>query len=269
MTNRPSRDLAKTREVATAIALEAGHLTLSAYRRGHQIDHKRTDVDLVTETDLASEQLIKKRLIQHFPEDGLLAEEGSAIEANAGSEALWIVDPLDGTTNFAHGHPFYCVSIALQLAGRLVVGVIHAPVLGLTWSAHRGGGARRNSSSASVSLAESLKDSLCATGFPYDRQRSDDDNTRELRQVMKRAQGIRRCGSAAIDLAFIADGTFDGFWEKRLAPWDIAAGVVIVEEAGGRATGLDGSTIPPWPPTIVATNGRIHDELTDVVLATG
>lgn len=262
---KDSRNLEHNLEVAVSIAREAGHLTLSAYRRSHQVERKRADVDLVTETDIASEQLIRQRISQHFPEDGLVAEEGSELESKASSKAQWIVDPLDGTTNFAHGHPFYCVSMALEREGVLLIGVIHAPVLGLTWSAYRGGGAKRNASVASVSSTTEVAESLCATGFPWDRRRSDDDNTRELRDVLHRARGVRRCGSAAIDLAFIADGTFDGFWEKRLAPWDVAAGTIIVEEAGGRVTSLEGQPVPPWSETIVATNGAIHDELIELV----
>jgi len=258
-------DLARFLDVGTSIALEAGRLTLATYRQELQIDVKRTDVDLVTQTDLASEELIRQRLKQHFPDHAVLAEEGGASDNEGSSSALWIVDPLDGTTNFAHGHPFYCVSMALQIDGALVVGIIHAPVLGWTWTARLGGGAWRNKAPITVSKAPTLDVALCASGFPYDRRTSDDNNTAEWAAVIRHAQGVRRCGSAAIDLAFIADGTFDGYWEKRLKPWDLAAGALLVTEAGGRVTSIDGEDVPPWPEVIVATNGSFHERLMEVV----
>ena len=255
-------------DLAIDTARAAGDLIGAAYRRPHQIDRKSSLVDLVTETDLAAEKLIRERLAEETPGFGVLGEEGGVTDGSGdeGERGRWIVDPLDGTTNFAHGHPFYCVSIALELEGRLELGVIHAPTLGLTWWARRGGGCYRNGAGAAVSKISKLTESLCASGFPYDRRTAEDNNSREWAAVIRAAQGVRRCGSAALDLALIADGTYDGFWEKRLNPWDMAAGVVLVEEAGGRVTSLDGAPVPPWPETIVATNGLVHDELRGVLL---
>jgi myo-inositol-1(or 4)-monophosphatase len=265
-------DLDKTLEAAVAVAREAGQLTLGAYRSPPTVRYKRTTVDLVTQTDVESEALIQRLLAERFPGHGLLGEEGSGAGSSArdGAAPLWIVDPVDGTTNFAHGHPCYCVSIALQLEGELAVGVVHAPVLGLTWAARRGGGATRNGAPIRVSSTPSLDLALCATGFPYDRATSTDNNLTEWGFMLRRVQGLRCCGSAAIDLAFVADGTYDAFWEKRLKPWDVAAGTLIVTEAGGRVTALDGgASVPPWPEVIVATNGAVHDELARLVRCPG
>jgi myo-inositol-1(or 4)-monophosphatase len=261
--NTEHRDLDRTLEVAQAIAREAGRKMLSSYRQDHAVIFKG-EVDLVTQVDLDCEALIRRRLAEHFPDDAILAEEGGAT-GDVGAARRWIVDPLDGTTNFAHGHPFFSVSIALELEGVLSVGVVHAPVLSVTWSARRGGGVWRNEAPARVSRVESLLGGLCASGFPYDRRTNPDNNADEWGTVLRRCQGVRRCGSAAMDLAMVADGTIDGYWEKRLNPWDMAAGVLLVQEAGGRCEGLDGSPIPPWPKTIVASNGLIHDELVEIL----
>ncbi len=252
-------------EVAISVAQEAGQLILSSYRRPHRVRRKASDVDLVTEVDLAAEELIRDRLNKSYPAFGILAEEGGETEGDV--DARWIVDPLDGTTNFAHGHPFYCVSIALEQSGALVVGVIYAPSLGLTWSARRGGGTYRQTERTGVSAVSSLSNALCASGFPFDRWTAKDNNVHEWTAAVRNAQGVRRCGSAAIDLALIADGTYDGYWEKRLNPWDLAAGTLLVEEAGGRVTSLAGASVPPWPEVIVASNGKIHEELTALLQA--
>ena len=258
-----ARDLKRTLEIARATACEAGLVMLESYRLPQEVSFKG-EVDLVTSIDVKCEEHIRRRLAESFPDDRVLAEESGASGPKDGS-GLWHVDPLDGTTNYAHGHPFFCTSLALELEGELVVGVIHAPVLGLTWASHRGGGVSRNGRSVEVSKTTHLEKSLCASGFPYDRRTSPDNNIKEFSAVMRHCQGIRRAGSAAIDLACIADGTLDGYWEKKLHSWDIAAGVMMVREAGGRAGDLGGAPVPPWPETIVATNGRIHDELVETV----
>ncbi len=257
------RDLDRALETVRVTAVEAGLLMLESYRRPQEVTFKG-EVDLVTEVDLRCEELIRKRLGEHFPGDRVLAEESGASGPKDG-QGLWHVDPLDGTTNYAHGHPQFCTSLALELDGQLVLGVIHAPALGLTWVARLGGGVSRNGSAVEVSRTTSLSNSLCASGFPYDRRTNPDNNISEFAAVMRRCQGIRRAGSAAIDLAFVSDGTHDGYWEKRLNSWDVAAGVVMVREAGGRVGGLDGSSIPPCPDILVASNGRIHDELVGVL----
>ncbi len=252
---------------AVALAREAGLLLLSSYRGGSGFTLKG-EVDLVTEADLASEALIRRRLGARFPDHAILAEEGGA-SGSADAPARWVVDPLDGTTNFAHGHPFFSVSIGLEAEGLLQVGVVHAPALGLTWTARRGGGASRSGAPARVSTTASLSGSLVASGFPYDRRSNPDNNATEWARTLRRAQGMRRCGSAALDLALVADGTYDGYWEKRLNPWDVAAGALLVLEAGGRVEGLDGSAVPPWPETLVASNGLVHDELAALLRGEG
>lgn len=255
-------DLDAILELALSIAREAGLLVLGSYRGTIELSLKG-EVDLVTSVDLASEELIRRRLEARLPGHGILAEEEGESLGEGG--ARWLVDPLDGTTNFAHGHPFFAVSLALELDGRLVLGVVHAPVLGLTWAARRGGGTTRNGAPARVSRVSTLASSLCASGFPYDRRTNPDNNLAEWARVVPVIQGERRCGSASIDLCLVADGTYDGFWEKRLKPWDVAAGVLLVEEAGGRVESVEGSPVPPWPETIVASNGLVHDALVALV----
>jgi myo-inositol-1(or 4)-monophosphatase len=260
MSGEPDLDLDATLATAEAVAREAGELTRRTYRRRPAVRYKSGTVDLVTQTDVEAEALIQRRLAERFPGHGLLAEEGTGAAGDA--EAVWIVDPIDGTTNFAHGHPCYCVSIALALRGALVVGVVHAPALGVTWAARRGGGATRDGEPVRVSTTPTLGLALCASGFPYDRASAADNNVDEWGAMIRHTQGLRCCGSAAIDLALVADGTYDAYWEKRLKPWDVAAGALIVTEAGGRVTALDGDgPVPPWPEVIVATNGHVHDEL--------
>lgn len=263
MTDALDLDLDKTLAAAVAVAREAGELTLRAYRKAPSVRYKSGTVDLVTQTDVESEALIQRRLAERFPGHGLLAEEGTTRD---GGGAVWIVDPIDGTTNFAHGHPSYCVSIALELRGVLAVGVVHAPALGVTWAARLGGGATRDGEPIRVSTTPTLDRSLCASGFPYDRALAADNNVDEWGFMIRHTQGLRCCGSAAIDLAFVADGTYDAYWEKRLKPWDLAAGTLLVTEAGGRVTALDGDgPVPPWPEVVVATNGHVHDELRSLV----
>lgn len=262
-------DLDATLAAAVAVAREAGELTRRAYRRAPSVRYKSGTVDLVTQTDLESEALIQRLLAERFPGHGLMAEEGAG-GGGGGADAVWIVDPIDGTTNFAHGHPFYCVSIALEVRGELAVGVVHAPVLGVTWAARRGGGASRDGAPIAVSSTPTLDLALCASGFPYDRAIAADNNVAEWGFLIRHTQGLRCCGSAAIDLALVADGTYDAYWEKRLKPWDMAAGALIVTEAGGRVTALDGDgPVPPWPEVIVATNGHVHDELRRLVRCRG
>lgn len=258
------RSLDRTLETARAIAAEAGLLALASYRHKQDVSAKG-DVDIVTTVDLDCEALIRRRMTQHFPEHRLIAEEGGASGPAEVGKPTWHIDPLDGTINYAHGHPMFNVSLALETDGEVVVGVVHAPALGLTWTARRGGGTFRNGAQVHVSTTSTLDRALCSSGFPHDRRTGPDDNTAEWSAMVRRSQGNRRCGAAAIDLAFIADGTYDGYWEKRLNSWDVAAGVLLIREAGGRVESLDGAAIPPWPAVIVASNGLIHDDLVAVL----
>lgn len=247
---------------ATAIAEEAGALISEGYRQPTEV-RKKGVVDLVTDFDLRAEKHVVERLRAAYPEHVIVAEEGAA-ERNA-EGPCWYVDPIDGTTSFAHGHPFFCVSIALYDGSEGLVGAVHAPALGVTWSAARGRGARRNRHPCHVSQVRSLHEALVATGFPYDRHASHENNLREFGTFMRRAQGIRRCGSAALDLCLVADGTYDGYWEQKLSPWDMAAGAFIVHEAGGRLSRYDGGPADPLSGKLVASNGLLHDKMLAVL----
>lgn len=218
------------------------------------------EVDLVTQYDTETEDLIRESLGKSFPGIGFVAEESNQ-DGQPAPHTCFIVDPLDGTTNFAHGYPIFAVSIGLRENQKLVAGTICIPRLGEIYSARRGGGAFCNGKPIRVSSTKSLNTSLLATGFPYDRRTSDDDNLRELRRFIKTTQGVRRAGAAAVDLAFVAKGLLDGFWEPKLHQWDIAAGTVLVREAGGRVTDYNGNQIDIEKGWIVASNGQIHRQM--------
>ena len=245
-----------------AVAIEAAHLS-GSYQRYHFASHLDIDLkgdkDLVTEVDRESERLIVEHLLTAFPHHGILAEEGQY--PRGGSAYCWIIDPVDGTTNYAHGFPWFCSSIALEVDGELVVGVIHNPVQGDLFTAAKGGGAFHNGRPIHVSQRAPLRNALLATGFPYDCATDPDNNFEAFMLFQKNARGIRRAGAAALDLAWVAAGRLDGFWELKLKPWDVAAGVLMVREAGGRVSTYDGSSYHHTCHRIVASNGIIHDEM--------
>ena len=242
--------------VADAAAREAGTVAMEGWRTGGKIS-KKGRFDLLTKYDLLSERLIRQRLEAEFPEHRIVGEEDA--ETGAG-DLVWYVDPIDGTTNFAHGHFFFAVSIALYRGLEGLAGVVHAPALGVTWKAARGSGAFRNERPCSVSQRDRLEEALCATGFPYDRWTNPDNNQAELGLFLQRARGVRRCGAAAIDLCLVADGTYDIYWEKALNPWDMCAGALIVLEAGGRLSGYEGEPADPRTGKLIATNGLLHED---------
>jgi myo-inositol-1(or 4)-monophosphatase len=243
-------------ETALAVANEAGASLLQHLEGPREISEKGRRADLVTDADRASEAIVIARLRREYPQAAVLAEE-SGMHAGTNDER-WIVDPLDGTTNFAHGYPLFCVSVAYERAGELIAGVIYAPAMGERFVAQRGAGARLNDRAINVSAIDRLGDAMTCTGFhPADFER----NARCFRAVSHRAQAVRRDGSAALDLAYLACGRFDGFWEFDLNPWDVAAGTLLVWESGGRVTCVDGSSAALDARSILATNGRIHDEL--------
>ena len=231
-------------------------------RQGKRIERKG-EIDFVTEYDRRSEEVVCGVISGHFPDHRILAEEGTS--RSSGSAYRWIIDPLDGTTNYAHGYPAFAVSIALERAGELLVGLVDAPALGERWHAARGHGAWCNGEAISVSPIERLSSALMATGFPYDRRERPDFYLRPFKAFMMRTHGIRRNGSAAIDLCNVATGRFDGFWEFDLHPWDIAAGMLIIEEAGGRLSDFSGAPITIETKEILASNGRIHEEMLHVM----
>lgn len=247
-------------DAAIAIAKEAGALLLERYGRltGAEIARKGPR-DFVTAADRDAEALIERRLAEEFPDHGLLGEEGA--RRGSASGPVWIVDPLDGTTNFVHGIPFFAVSIGLVDDGKPVLGVVHAPALGRTFFGAPGSGAFDDERPLSVSVTPDLSEALVATGFGYALDTVPDHNLDNLASVARVARGIRRLGSAALDLAFVAAGHLDAFWELHLSPWDVAAGVAIVRAAGGTVTDVRGGDDWLHGRTIVASNGLLHDVL--------
>jgi myo-inositol-1(or 4)-monophosphatase len=256
---------------AIQTAREAG--SVLAERVGRVQISNKGDIDLVTESDLAAERLIIDRIKSHYPRHAILAEESGASEgidsARAAGESAdwkWIIDPLDGTTNYAHGYPCFCVSIAAEYRGRLELGVIYDPMRDELFTAERGQGAALNGRTVHVSQIDDLNRAMLCTGFPYDvRERS--QFARHFTNFIMNAQAVRRDGTAALDLAYVACGRFDGFWEEGLRPWDVAAGVLLIEEAGGRVSRYDGAPFDIYHPPIVASNGLVHDAMMRVLQA--
>lgn len=251
------------RRVATDAARAAGQLLRRALPSTRQVSYKGMPTNLVTEMDARAETLVVDALLSAFPGDGILAEEGSARAGRSGRR--WIIDPLDGTTNFAHGVPLFAVGIGLQQADEVVLGVVYEPSRDELYVAERGGGAWLNDARLVVSTTETLDTSLLATGFPYDIRQTTETNLPEYAAFAVRSRGVRRLGSALLDFAYVAAGRLDGFWELRLGPWDVAGGAILVEEAGGLVTDLRGSRFDVEHPTVVASNGRIHDQMLAVL----
>jgi myo-inositol-1(or 4)-monophosphatase len=251
------------RRVAIDAARAAGQLLKNELSGSRRIAYKGSPTNLVTEMDARVEELIVGRLAAAFPDDAVLAEERGASAGRSGRR--WIIDPLDGTTNYAHGFPAFGVSIALESATRVELGVIYDPNLDELFVAERGRGATVNDQALAVSTTATLDESLLATGFPYDIREGGDNNLKEYAAFSVRARAVRRMGSAVLYLAWLASGRLDGYWELRLGPWDVAAGSLIVEEAGGRITNLSGGALELDSPTLVATNGRIHSAVLQVL----
>ena len=249
---------------AIETARDAGHLLLEKFGRITTVTMKG-DINLVTEADLASEALIIERIKSHYPKHEILAEEaGNAVTIDGEAEWKWIIDPLDGTTNYAHGYPCFAVTIALERHGEVVVGVTFDPTRNELFAAEKGRGATLNGKPIRDSDTDSLGASLIVTGFPYDFKRKD-DFARHLTAFLLSSRGVRRDGSAAIDLAYVACGRFDGFWEEGLNPWDMAAGKLLIEEAGGWITDYAGDPFNIYTPPVVASNGRIHNEMLGIL----
>jgi myo-inositol-1(or 4)-monophosphatase len=238
------------------IAREAGALLMTHFRRRIGFEYKG-DVDLVTEADRGSEALITDRIRSRWPRHDLLGEEGARVET--GSDYRWYIDPLDGTTNFAHGFPVFCVSIALEHKGRRVAGVIYDPTRDELFAAEKGSGGWLNQRRIQVSKVTNMAECLCGTGFPS-HKRHKNPNIHFYHQITLRTHGVRRAGSAALDLAYVACGRLDAFWEFNLNPWDTAAGALLVEESGGKLTDITGG---PWrlnSRETLATNGLVHQD---------
>jgi len=249
-----------------AFALElsrgAGEILRRNYGRLQKIYYKG-EINLVTDVDRESEDYILGRIRNAFPDHGLLSEESP--EFPSSSPYRWIVDPLDGTTNYAHGYPCFCVSVAVEREGKVLAGAVYNPLLDESFTASLGNGARRNGEPIGVSETRELRKSLLATGFAYDVKTSSDNNFDYFRAFVLTGQAIRRDGSAALDLCYLACGRFDGFWELKLKPWDTAAGLLILREAGGIASRLDGGPYDIHQPDLLASNGLIHAQMVDVL----
>jgi myo-inositol-1(or 4)-monophosphatase len=253
--------------LATAIeaVLEAGRIQLASFGKdGLQID-KKGAIDLVTEVDVAVERRFRAFIGERFPEHAILAEEMGGPAPGSAARHCWVYDPIDGTTNFAHGLPIFCASLALEIDGVVSVGAIYDPTREELFTAERGGGAYLNGRRLAVTQAESLIDALLCTGFHYDIHGSGEAVLELFGAFVRRARAVRRLGSAALDLCYLAAGRFDGFWEARLKPWDVAAGVLIVEEAGGVVSTYDGGAFTIRGGELVAANGALHPQLLDVI----
>jgi len=252
------KELNTAREAATS----AGIILSRLFGQVRQIT-KKSDIDLVTEADVQSEKKVIEIIRKTFPQDNILAEEAGKHAYS--SNRTWIIDPLDGTTNFVHGFPFFAVSIGLEVGEESVVGVVFNPFMNELFEATKGAGAFLNGTPIRVSQTWDLKESLLATGFPYDIHERADDVMGRLKKMIITAQGVRRPGSAALDMCYVAAGRLDGFWEQGLHPWDTAAGIVIVEEAGGKLSTYQGTPYTPYHKSIVAANPFIHAAMVEIL----
>ena len=261
--NCPAAELQPLLLAAGRAALTAGFIIRELYARPHTIRMKG-EIDLVTEADVAAESAILASLAEDAPGIAVMAEE--SYQGHADLEArTWIIDPLDGTTNFAHGIPIFAVSIGLLDRGQPLAGVIYCPMQDELFCASRGGGAWLNDRRIQVTATDFLVQALVATGFPYDIRKYTEQVIAQARSVLPKVRDIRRMGAAAVDLAYVACGRLDGFWEAALKPWDTAAGWLLVEEAGGRVTGFSGQPYSPFFGEILASNSRLHPLLIDAL----
>ncbi len=250
---------------AVEIVLQAGAIQLARRTSGFHVDKKGT-IDLVTEVDLECERMCRAILAERFPDHDILAEEMSRDPRQPSTSThRWVYDPLDGTTNYAHGLPIFCSSLALQIDGRTIVGAVYDPTRAELFTAERGAGAFLNGQRLHVSAAAELIDALLVTGFPYDVHKQTADLVTMFGAFLGRARAVRRLGSAALDLCYVAAGRFDGYWEQHLWPWDVAAGALVVTEAGGTVSGMDGSEFDPAAAHLVASNGRVHAAMLNVI----
>ena len=253
-------------ETAIEIAVKAGEIQLDRQGSDLTVD-KKGPIDIVTEVDVEIERFGRQLIAKRFPTHSVLGEEfpNQPEAANGSSSYCWMFDPIDGTVNYAHGLPIYCCSLALEVDGQTELGVVFDPSRQELFVAERGGGARLNGGLLTVSTETNLGDSMLCTGFPYDVREMVDDVVGLFGSFVSSARAVRRLGSAALDLCYVAAGRFDGFWEQRLFPWDLAAGALMIEEAGGRVTGFSGEMFDPRDGAIVASNGPLHSQMLSVI----
>jgi len=249
-------------EIAIRAVQESGQIQKEWLGKDKKVELKG-EINLVTEVDRQCESRIIEIIKEHFPEHNILTEETPMPEGP--SPYRWVIDPLDGTTNYTHGYPCFCTSVALELEEKIVLGAIYDPLLDELFTARQGKGAFFNGERITVSATEQLTSALICTGFPYDLRESDENNVNHFNNFIMEAQAVRRDGSAALDLCYVAAGRFDGFWELKLHPWDIAAGTLLVEEAGGMVTDFGGGTLDIYGQEILASNGRVHAEMIGVL----
>ena len=247
---------------AVRAARSAGRTLMRYYAREFRVEYKG-DLDLITDADRDAETVMLRHIGKAFPEHDILAEESGS--RRGGSDFKWIIDPLDGTTNFSHLFPMFCVSIALEVCQKITLGVVYDPLRRELFAAQRGKGATLNGSPIRVSQTKELGRSLLVTGFAYNIRETLDNNLNHFSNFTLRAQGIRRTGTAALDLCYVACGRLDGFWEMNLSPWDTAAGLLILEEAGGTLSDFSNQPYQIYLKQIVATNGRIHNEMIEIL----
>ncbi len=258
-----TRSLEELARTALEVATEAGQLAFDGWRGRLEI-HKKGRTDLVTHLDLASERLIKQRLAERTPEIPIVGEESGG-EVVRGLQ--WYADPIDGTTNFAHGHPIWSVSVGLLDDGWPVAGAVVAPVLQMNWTGWKGGPALRNGAPIAVSTVSDVTEAYLGTGFPYaGREVEPTNNFASFARVKKVVQAVRRIGSAALDCCFVAEGIYDGYWEREVNPWDVAAALAVVLAAGGRVTHIDGGAADLYRGNLLVTNGLIHEPLSQLVV---
>jgi len=257
------RDLPKSfKSVATGAALKAGDYIKRNVGKNLSVRYKG-EINVVTHVDRAAERIIVNAIKKSFPGHAILAEENDY--ARVRSDYTWIIDPLDGTTNFLHGFPFFCVSVALFKKGKPLVGVVYDPERGELFTSARGGGAYLNRKKISVSKVRGLKKAMLVTGFAYNIKISRNNNIENFARFLKASQAVRRAGSAALDLCYVACGRFDGFWELYLNPWDTAAGALILEEAGGKITKFDGSPFTVYDKELLASNSKLHSKMISIL----
>jgi myo-inositol-1(or 4)-monophosphatase len=248
--------------VAIEAAKLGGDVLRQSYGHVKQIEYKG-EIDIVTEVDKRSEKLIVELLNSRFPKHSILGEEGTDLTKS--SEYKWVIDPLDGTTNYAHDYPIFCVSVGLEKNGEVLVGAVYQPIFEELFVAEKGAGAYLNGRKIQVSRVSELRQALLSTGFPYDVLENPGQAMKDFSSFIDTSQAVRRDGAAALDLCYVAMGRFDGFWELRLKPWDTAAGVLLVTEAGGRVSDIDGRPYSIYMDAVVASNGLIHEPMCQVL----